>query len=388
MTISLDSPILESLQYDDLLSYLENIDCERYDTENQKWIVFQCSHDIYGKPIEIVIPQNRNVSDINVHLMNAVNILSAVYDKSPEEIVSNIHYVDRDVLRIRNPMSGGLDSISLSVAAKQVSELKNLVAYAACSEQSPEAYFLRSDTTLARNAVSSYQFGHTFKGSFGFTIESPPISPNTFSTQKPLLDDTDDMPFSPVARRVMKRIVRGLSLTAKATREHDPRLIVDNYATGFNANMCTAIVNMSLDKKLPLEFSVAWSSLIPPKDEEISDPGIITLKPESYHQLEYAAEILTEYEPKKVSIHGLVTRLTANDNPLGLDTSRSIVLQWNNEAEGRVYRVYIVLDRDDYLKAIHAHESWLAVKITGELIKIKSKWHIVEYESFEVVQEE
>ena len=100
----------------------------------------------------------------------------------------------------------------------------------------------------------------------------------------------------------MERIVKGLLFTQEATESREPNILIENYHQGFNSNMCTAIVNMSQGKQLPLEYSINWSSVIDPSLEEIKDIGSVELNSESYHILEYAAEVLSELEPEKVTI--------------------------------------------------------------------------------------
>jgi hypothetical protein len=389
MAIYPNNPLLRSLDYEDLTEYLSNTDWQ-LQKPSDRWIVFVGSEDIDGNSLEIVLPSDETASDLHKYTANAINILSAVKNLPPEEIITEVRYYDRDVLRVRNLEKGDIESISLKAAAQQVTELKQLVAYsalseAALSENQLKAYFLNQRTSVARRMVERYQFGHTFRGSFGFTVESPKVSKESFAISKSLLPEMiDDQKIIPLGRRVMERIVRGLLITEVATSDRDAKKIIHGYDIGFNANMCRAIVNMSLGKKVAMEYRVSWSAVMPPSDEAIVDAGPIQLRESSYEHLDYAAEILSELEPEEVTITGLVKVLSADDNPLGLDTSRSIIIRWFDEVEGKTNNVHVQLERDDYLTAILAHREWLPVTITGLLRRIKQNWRIVEYSDFRI----
>jgi hypothetical protein len=392
MAIYPNSYLLRSLEYEDLIEYLSNTDWQ-LEEPSDRWIVFVGSEDIDGNSLAIVLPSDETAPDLYKYTANAINILSAVRDLPPEDIITEVRYYDRDVLRVRNLEKGDVESISLKTAAKQVAELRQLVAYsalseAALSEDRPKPFFLNTRASVAQRMVERYQFGHTFRGSFGFTVESPKVSKESFAIIKSMLPEiVDDQKTVPLGRRVMERIVRGLLITEEATSDRDANKIINGYDRGFNANMCRAIVNMSLGKKVPMEYRVSWSAVMPPSDEAIIDTGPIQLREYGYEHLDYAAEILSELEPEEVTITGQVKVLSADDNPLGLDTSRSIIIRWFDDMEGRTNNVHVQLEKDDYLTAIQAHRDWSLVTIKGLLRRIKRNWRIVEYSDFRIKAE-
>lgn len=385
MMISPSSSILKGLSYKDLVEYLRHVGWQPTVTPNNRWVIFRGAEDVAGEVLEIILPSDPQARDIYAHFANAINTLCAVTDTPPENLLAEIKYFDRDILRVKNPEMDHSDALSLKVAAQQVFELKQLVAYAACSEDDPKPYFVNAQLPFARRMVEQYRFGHTFRGSFGFTIETPPVSSQAFSAQLSLIPEkVAGQKFIPPARRVMERIARGLLITQEATKQGDVRKIVQEYRRAFNSNMCQAIVNMSVGKKYPLEFAVTWSKIEPPSDDKLRNMEMIRFDHESYTHLAYAAELLSKIEPEDVTITGLVTDLSAKDNPLGLDTSRSIIIRWYDKTDGKTHKVYVVLSREDYLRAIKAHQEWRPVTITGTLQKVKRNWRIIDYRDFRV----
>jgi hypothetical protein len=342
-------------------------------------VQFEGTNDYYGQPLEIVLPQNLSSPDSKLYISNAINMLSSLKQIEPELLIHNINYYERDILRIRNLETGNVSSIPLNLASQQVPQLKNLVSYSACSEVDPVPSHVNTRKPLAKQMVKHYQFGHTFRGSFGYTVESP-ISENLLSDNEMVRNTR----FLPIERRVMERIVRGLSHMKQATETRNSNIIIDNYSNGLNANMCLSLLNLSPDKYSPIEFSITWSPKIAPS-EDISDQESFVLNESSYHQLEYAASILDKLEPKEVTIRGLVKELKTDDNPLGLDTSRAVVINVTNENDTLPSNVMVLLNADDYQAAISAHREWLPVIITGILQRSHgNKWHIIKYSSFNV----
>lgn len=380
-----NSDLISRFDYDDLVEYIQDIGWHLNTTMNEKWLVFEGVHDIESNPIEVVLPRDPFSPSYKQSAVSAINILCALSDIEPDEIIYKIRYHDRDVLKVSNPETGDHDSIPLRVASQQVAELRQLVAYSACSEENQKPFYLNAQSQISKRMVDRYQFGHTFRGSFGFTVETPAISRLMFTKQQSAFQDlVSDQIIAPTERRVMERIIWGLILTEEATETKDVQKIIKGYKQGFNSNMCRAIVNMSISKRLPLDYAISWSARMAPHNEKIRNPGVIRLNSDSYEHLEYAAEILGELEPEEVKIKGLVTDLKADDNPLGLDTSRSVIIRWNDEVEGRVYKVFVVLNKEDYIQAINAHKEWLPVSISGTLKRIKNNWKIVDYHDFKI----
>jgi len=378
MDLNPDNKLLQDIKPKSLVEYLE-LNGWKLSTSNNKWRVFKGANDYYGNPLEIVLPQNLSSPDARLYISNTINMLSSLKQIEPELLIHNINYYERDILRIRNIETRNASSISLSLASQQVPQLKNLISYSACSEIDPIPSHTNAKKPLAKQMVKHYQFGHTFRGSFGYTVESP-ISENLLSDNE-MVGRTR---FLPIERRVMERIVRGLSYVKQATETRNSNIIIDNYGKGLNANMCLSLLNLSPDQNSPIEFSITWSPKIAPS-KDISDQESFVFNESSYIQLEYAATILDKLEPKEITIRGLVKELKTDDNPIGLDTSRAVVINITNENDTLPSKVTVLLNAEDYQAAISAHKEWLPVIITGILQRGHgNKWHINKYSSFNV----
>lgn len=376
----LPDDILRRVKYRVLLEYLKYTSWELQTSPKGKWLIFRGSKDVYGEPLEIVLPQNSNATDLPWYISNAVGLLAALANESAETIANKIRYYDHDVLKVRNIETGQYDSIALRLASTQVSQLKSLVAFGACSEYDPRPFFEVSNTVVARQMIDHYRFGHTFRGSFGYTIESAVSEPSRY-VQESYFEQIEDFTIAPPERRVMERIVRGLVITREAIKSTSPRVLVDGYSGGFNGNMCKALVKMGNKRTSALEYAVDWSVKIQPS-EDVRDPGTIQLDRESYSYLDQAAKELSTYEPVETTIIGRVTNLVAKDNPLGSEEiPRSVVIRWLNRG-ARPVSVLVYLNREDYVVAHDAHLRWLDVEVKGVVQRVGSTYRLANPHDF------
>lgn len=376
---------LKSFRYLSLIEYLQDIGWKVESSSNQIWYILHSLDDENNPSVEIVLPQDERKPDSSLLIKNAFDTICVLLRIEQADLLFKVKHLYQDVLKARNLETNQQGTISIKVASHQVLELKHLVAYSACSEDTKRPYFLTAQSASAKRMIEEYQFGHTFKGSFGFVIEGPRLSMDHFSLQHSAIPEiVNEMQSVPEGRRVMERIVRGLVKTREATLYRDPKPLIEDYFYGFNSNMCTAIANMSMGKKIPIEFSIEWSPRFQQSNSLISQPGPIQLSEPSYIHLEYAADMLSQIEPIKIQISGLVTSLSSNDNPMDLDTSRTIRIKWHDQSEQKITNIDVQLSSSDYQIAIKAHQDWRPVTIVGELKQAEGHCFITNYEKFEI----
>jgi len=378
--------LVRFIDYWDFATYLSQTGWLRIETEAKPFAIFNGPLDINKKPVRIVLPAKEDTREQPLYFSNALDILSSLKNIEPATIAQDINTVNRDVLRVRIEGQGAHEAIPLRTAAQQINDLKQLVAYAARSEEDKKPYYINAQVPIAKDMVNAYRFGHTFRGSFGLTIETPRLQEIHTYQQLSLFQSLTLFPDStkttPIWRRVMERIARGLLFVDKATKERDPKQLLDNYATGLNANMCQALANMFNAQDTSVEFSIKWAPIQVPDDPLIRSFTRIKLDQSAQNQLAYAAKELVETHQEETTIRGTIVELNAKASPMDMDTSRSIRIQWFEPSEGKVYEATATLSVDDYMKAIGAHRDWHIVEITGLLTNKKDVWRFVDYSRF------
>lgn len=365
-----------------LIPYLQLTGWQESKEASAGWFVYQFTQE-KGNALEIVLPKNSRARDLRIYVDNTINLLSALSEEPVDDIVRRIVYYDTDVLHSRNIQTGEYNSITLRMAAQQVTQLKQLVNFSAFSEHQPKPHFLSNDNAISRQMVEHYRFGHTFAGSFGFTILSPIIHLPTPYVQMNLFGEAPPEPVPPIERRVMERIIRGLSNTRQAVRGNDPQLLIREYASGFNGNMCQSIVRMSQDKRVPIEYKVFWSPKVKPADD-VDETQSFELSELSYDYLEYAANELKKLKPEYVTVRGRIVGLSSKDNPLGATAHRSVIIRGRYRQDMRPVDVIVELNKDDYVRASQAHIEWVIVEVNGVLSRSGYNWRLTDATDFKM----
>lgn len=324
--------------------------------------------------VEIILPAEVQVSDLRKQMSFAVRTLSQFEDRTIEEIIADVRSMGVDVLRPRLPdQIIRHDSVEFEIAEPFIVGLKSLLAASATTEIRPDRFFGRNSNEGLRYAEQC-RFGHTFRGSFGFTIESP-ISPNV----EPALPGEERAP--PFERRVVQRIARGLRTIEIAGREGDARTITEAYRTGFNANMCeefAALLRATGGASITFDvvLSPDW-----PAPEDLQRSQHFEARPQAIELVEEAAKRLrqTEFDRNRVIV-GRVIRLKSDSDPSDLLNpagSREITMLFQSADLGEL-KVKTFLRPEDYLLAVDAHKNGRTIRVRGVLDKPGKSWILSE----------
>jgi hypothetical protein len=241
--------LMKILSLQDVENFLIENHWERRKSSNEKIASFLGPKDDKGSRLEVVLPTTNQFADYDMRITDALRIISIVEAKDIINLLSEITLKSYDIFRARllNVHSPG--SIPLKAALTDITALRDFFTYAACSEVDSRPDYFRPLPSVSKY-VQKCQFGHTFKGSFGFTIHTPiTLDDNQIPSQKTF------------ERRVMERIIRSFEIINRSLMENDPDIIIKNYETGLNARMCQSLLKL-LESGYEVEFDVLWSPRI------------------------------------------------------------------------------------------------------------------------------
>lgn len=85
--IATDDAALRQLGVEDVAAYLDKIGWKRRPHPNKRFLVFEGPKDDDGKPIEMVLPSEDRFDDTLIRLSEAVNLLSAIQNTSPRDVI-------------------------------------------------------------------------------------------------------------------------------------------------------------------------------------------------------------------------------------------------------------------------------------------------------------
>lgn len=388
MNASLLDRLVDSVDLEaNLLPFLRYSGWQPAEPGNPHWIVLLGELDASDRPLELVFPREGTSGDKRAYVHKAAELLAVLNEKPLQVILQSIINYDRDMVYVRNLETEDEHAIALDLAVDQVNGLKHTIQFSACSESQAKPYFV-GPTPASRKSAAQFLFGHTFAGSFGFTVEAPRLPALSNFVQRalpPLEADLPPLPVNtPFARRVVERIVRGLRLAESAEKEGDVSTLVEGYESGFNSNMCTAIVEISKRHRASVEFRIEWSPKVPPSDD-IRGVHPVRLRSNGYALLDEAAAALRKREPEYVTIVGHVRALTASDNPASLGTRRAIVVRSALPGSRRQSDVIVDLAREDYAAAMGAHLGWRNVQVGGVLSRSGTGWRLLNQRDFKAL---
>lgn len=313
--------------------------------------------------VELLLPREQLASDFLRRMEGAIRTLSDVEGRNPEKVIRDVRMIGYDVVRSRIPNAMVYDdTIYLEVAASYITGVKSLLAATATTEMQPDPFFLRVRKEALEYA-DRCRFAHTFRGSFGFSIESP-VAPN----DEPTLPQIDQP--RPFERRVMERFARGVRTVCEAVATGDIAALVANAKMGFSANACEQFAKLIEDTSpgglvFAFAFSSEWRS-----DADLMDAREFAVGLPHIEASRAAAKALrSQFTPRPEKVFGRVIRLESEGDPSDLLNpmgDREIAIQWSSEDLGDT-QVRVSLGAADYLKAIDAHGSGRPVMVSGTL---------------------
>lgn len=316
-------------------------------------------------------------ADSAKRILNALQTLSDISGMSLRSIAREISMFDFDIVQARLPNTLVIrDSIPLRVAERFVSNIRRFFTSAAAAEVSGELHVANAQALGARY-VDTCRFAHTFKGSFGFTVES--LAGPAPKTLNGVLSP------APVERRIVERMAIGLShlRLASVVRSHEP--IVEGVKDGFNLNMLEDFQALLLGSgasriRFDFTFTPAWPINLDRRISTEVGEGLLPL-------IESAAAVL---RPPDIPLHevvvGKIVWLESREVPTDLlhDGGREIGIEGQSAERGDL-SVRVRLDPNSYLAALDAHRAGRLVRVKGEIKRTVRGAKFVGESSFEVL---
>ncbi|WP_233133923.1 hypothetical protein [Synechococcus sp. BO 8801] len=363
-----------------LYRLLDDNDWQRVDHPNARINVFE-GLDRNGEYIKLVLPATADLVDAQSLISNALALLSESLNISVNSLTAFLVQHIADVLRTRSfRLVGHDDSLPLDIASEWILRMKQLLAASAYTEHDPRPSFEKTGA-LGSEFAHHCRFGHTFKGSFGLSIESPVfVNPSI-----PELEASAGQPFE---RRVFERIARGIRNLRDAVNGDSIDILLESYSTGLNANMCRALSDAyeAVDGRR-IEYLFAWSSEIPVA-EDLSGLNPFVFDGRAY---EFAKATALQLEQKDDCedqlVEGMIYQLKSKEPVTPafelLQADRVITVKWSTEgAPGKSIRV--PLSAEDYQLACDAHRDGQMIQVSGKPQKNGKVWTLHNVHGFRI----
>lgn len=376
-----DPFVPSNLTLENIATYLLRTGWERERYPGKHLLVFRYHrNDDKNEPIRLVLPDRMDYGDWELRSKEALELLAFIEGRTLDIIVSEIHGAEevmgvRDIIKMRilNDFTR-VGSISLDLAHTIVNGLRDLVATAAATTHDARPYYNRL-SGVGTLYTQKFRFAHTFPGSFGFTIQSPPLVPPEGS----FLEIADEV--VPFERRITERIIRGLHTLNKATTEGNLDLLIESYDVGINSNMGQALLDMAGEKQqIEMEYSVHWAPIYSPPDD-IQNLGSVELKERNYWFIQDAIRVWQQVEPRKITLYGTIEILRSSPRET---YQRQVRIHAKLPEEGDI-NVRVSLGGEDYRRACDAHRDNRTISVEGTLERLGRSWILRNPHNFRVL---
>lgn len=370
---------ISALKYTDFREYLTRNDWEESEDDNTKWAVFS---PVNSPELELIVPKDKNLLDYSRLLKEALYVLTLYYDQDVDTLASSILNWDRDVIKIiANPNE--TFGLPLQEVSTFLEALKRLLFASAKAESNSKPFFSKTPAKYNKE-LGCFSFGHTFKGSFGFSVFSAHYQQIIRQTEK------EKSIIAPIERRAIERIMIGLSNISSYLSGETESSLSELYLTGMNSNM---FEQLSVLQESVSSEAVGFKFQLSPIyeiNELVPEEKSYSLPRDSRGIIKKAAQDLREeVDTSEVRVTGLITTLHSEQRPLANEdedsSDRIVSISAAIKGHGRK-NIKVILSKDDYAKALHAHEQGYEASVKGKLVK-KGKYNFIEdFEKFTVLK--
>lgn len=371
----MNTRILPSLE--NLRRYLSASGWHAREHPNDRIQVFESDADPTGDYASVVIPRSTDLRDARELIADAVRLIASFEKVEELHLATRVQRWDRDIFRARfMKILGHEETLPLEIAAEAVSGLKQFIGYAAYTHTNPKPFFDKVGS-ISADFARNCQFGHTFHGSFGLTIECPlAVSPGL------PMDGIE--PFIPLERQVFERVANGLLMLRDSVDQDSIEPLLGGYLVGLNANMCRVLADIyeKADGRR-IEYDLSWSPQMQSSYERVWRP--VVFEGRAYDVARIAAAELERAETfPETRIEGRIVVLKS-EMPPGLDEQSEfehiITMFWERE-KGQVVKVRVPLSPTQYIKACDAHKEGRAIRVFGIPEKSGKFWTLTKAHGF------
>ena len=365
---------IEQVHISNLKNYLKDRGWIEESYGREEVFKFKSPRPLYeSKYIEVLIPSQEDLIDYNRIVEIAIDTISAFEKRNLEDVLSQVLSFG-DLLKFQISTSKTkTGNIPIDDGITLYKSISDLLIYSACAEISLQKSYLRK-LKGAVTFIENCQIGQSQYGSFVANIHCLLKRPRYLNREA-------NRNFTPLGRKTVLRILRGISNIKDSIQENTPEPIINNYDEGLNANMCDTLIDIidighSSDINISTSLEPVWE--IP---ENIITDLSITPYARAY-LMEASDKLRGENPEEKRKLEGYVYQLTRRP-----DEEENTIRLLAFDEEKEALPVIIKLDAESYNLAIKAHEKSNLIRITGILKKDGRRWILDNIEGLSIIND-
>lgn len=332
--------------------------------------------------VQVTLPMDKGLGDYKWAMYKAIETVAELEKKSVEQVFLYLLNPRTDILKIRlNKPEIEVGNISLDDAINMYNNAKRLLGATAQDIVKPNKYHRGRVDDSVQEFLSNCRFGQTEIGSYVVSVICPfaELDSRGEYEQLSIFSDEERCADS-LTRKVTNRVMKNIATIKEGIDSGNIKRLVEMQDGLISANFYEALNGLNLEADLTnVEFNMIWSPTVPVRDGIQSK---ILLNHDYYAPIKETIQRIRAEQNQSVRIVGLIKSLTATpyleERTFGKITVVSI-------AEGLRKKTYTAsLLKDDYERAVEAHQRGSYVILIGEIIGDKRSE--IQYETFDVIE--
>lgn len=325
---------------------------------------------------ELVVPRTHRLGDYGYVVSQLLQIFATAADTDELSLYRDLVTADRDVIRVRVSPGDEDGSISVRHGLGLMRGTHDMLVAAACSLHETQPVFHAGASRKMNDFLGNIRLGQTEQSSYAVTLLTSVVPPKL---QRELeLDDSGDD--EPVDRQVTLRLLAALEEIRQASERAvagHPEPFSGSVRHGVSANLCDAVAGLA--EPFPeVDVSVTWARTRPVE----TALSVVRLGKNDSPILREAARVFRLEAPRPdVCLTGPVERLARSEQ----ESDGTIFVR--AYVDGKTRSVKTVLRHSDYLRAIQAHGRKAPIVVTGDLERVRQRWHLLNPRIVEVISD-
>lgn len=366
-----------------VVKYLKDTGWIQYKTKKEYIKTFQKITD-KDEFYQVTIPIEKDLADYKQAMFEAIEQIAFLEGQSTEQLMLYLLNPNTDILKIRlqkKDVEAG--SILFDDAINLFENAKKLIAATAQDILHPRYIHQGRQEEAVSQFINNCKFGQTEIGSYIISVVCPFAELDESEEYKQLsIFSDEEQCANSLTRKVTNRIMSNVS-TIKNNIDNGEfeKLISDDEETMISANFYEALTGMNIsDQDTAVEFIAQWSPVV---KRNRCDQNKIVLTHDYYEPIARTVEKLRETINTHSKIVGRVKRLESIPDA-SKRTNGKVTIVYLDENDNKK-TVSLQLARDDYNKAIEAHESGSHVEVIGEIEDNGKRTRSMTVESFSII---
>lgn len=344
--------------------YLKDMGWEQFPSKRQYIKIFQ--YEKNDDFFQVVIPTEKKLNDYKEAMYKAVVTVAEVENKSVEQVLLYLLNPNTDILKIRlekKDVEAG--NILFDDAIRMYENAKRLLAATALDILHPKKYHQGRMDDCVLKFLSSCRFGQTEIGSYVVSVVCPfaELDENEDYKQLSIFSDEEQCANS-LTRQVTSRVMKNISFIKNQIDNGEmDKLILQDEDKIISANFYEALGGLNLDSNgADVEFIAEWSPIVKNTD---CVKNRILLTHDYYQPIETTIERLKDETNKSTRIIGRIKKLESSPDVQKRKIGKITVVYLDENDKRKT--VTVNLNKNEYDKAIKAHERGFHVEIVGEI---------------------